>query len=168
MCSSDLNLSVTSGSNQPFGAFYVTGGRVNIGTEIGNLIGAVAGTSSVVVTSAASNATSVGMYLGGSGVITATNNTLAAITVTSSSGSAHNFYGIYGTGSASLILSNNTIGSTTTANSVQVASTTTTQAQRLDAIRYDGTGSVNIEHTVISNLYNASGYNNVGDRKSVV
>ncbi|NLT02955.1 MAG: T9SS type A sorting domain-containing protein, partial [Bacteroidales bacterium] len=157
------NLTVTSGSNQPFRAFYVTGGRVNIGTEAGNLIGAVAGIGKVIVTSSASNATSAGMYLGGSGVITAANNTLGAMTVTSSTGNAHNFYGLYGTGSGTLVLTNNTIGSTTTANSVQVASTTTTQAQRLDAIRYEGTGSVTIENNTISNLYNASTLNNVGN-----
>lgn len=156
------NLNVTSGSNQPFGAFYVTGGRLNIGTEEGNVVGAVSGTGNVVITSAASNATSAGMYLGGSGVITAANNTLGAITVTSSTGNAHNFYGLYGTGSGTLTLTNNTIGSTTTDNSVQVASTTTTQAQRLDAIRYDGSGTVVIENNIISNLYNASTYDNVG------
>jgi len=82
--------------------------------------------------------------------------------VTSSTGNAHNFYGLYGTGSGTLALTNNTIGSTTTDNSVQVASTTTTQAQRLDAIRYDGSGTVVIENNIISNLYNASTYDNVG------
>jgi hypothetical protein len=158
------NLNVTSDSNQPFGAFYVTGGRLNIGTETGNLIGAVAGTGKVVVTSAASNATSAGMYLGGSGVITAANNTLGAITTTSSTGNAHHFYGLYGTGSGNLALTNNTLGSTTTDNSVQVASSTTTQAQRLDAIRYEGTGTVTIENNTVSNLYNASTYNIAGNQ----
>ncbi len=158
------NLNVVSASNQPFAAFYVTGGSVNLGTERGNIIGAMAGNGKIIVTSAASNASSAGIYVGGGGDVAVSNNTLGGITVTSSAGYAHNFYGIYGTGNAQLTVSDNTVGSNTTTQSVQTTSAATSQAQRLDALRYEGTGKWIVERNTVSNLYNASTYNNTGNQ----
>lgn len=158
------NLQVSSSAASPFRAIHVADGLVHLGTLQGNMVGAVAGTSKIMVTSSNANATSAGLYLGGSGDIIAANNQLGAFTVTtSSSGNPHHLYVIHGSGSGHLTIFNNTIGSITTDRSIQTASASTNQPQRLEAIHYDGTGSATIEHNTISRLYNASTYNHTGN-----
>lgn len=156
------NMQVTSNASQPFAAIYVDGGTLNIGTTTGNRIGAVAGNDNIIVNSAATDATSVGLYLSGSGEITVANNTLGAMTLNATAGNAHNFVGLLGSGTGRIHVTKNDIGSTTTINSVRTAGAPTTRAQSLEGIRYEGTGTFIVTGNRLSNLYNAAGSNQAG------
>lgn len=125
------NISISGTSSAfTFYGIYVTSGSVNIGTTTGNTIGATSGTGAITVTNV--NGTTpqvVGIYatVGSPAVISAQNNSIGSINVTTGAATTGGFYGIYFPSTATANISNNTIGSTTTANSIQCSATSSTQ-----------------------------------------
>lgn len=151
------NIKVTSASANPFVAIYIADGSVNVGTTSANIIGAVAGTDAVYVSSSASSATSYGIYTAGSGSINISGNNIGSWDLANSnSGNAHSFKGIYNAGSGSVSVISNTIGSTTTAGSIEASSTSSGYAQALSAIEDNGTGTLLAKGNTIINLVNSS------------
>jgi hypothetical protein len=141
---------------------FIAAGSVNIGTVIGNTIGAATGTGSITITNGSStDANVVGIRYLSSSPATGNiqNNTIGSITTVSTSTFANNFYGIYKSGgTGALTISNNIIGSLTTANSINASSSSTVSTQNIYGISNTATGSVTISGNTIANMINANTY----------
>lgn len=154
------NINLKSNSASCFGAIYVTGGNVNIGTETGNTIGSSTGNGSIYVTSYSTSSNTIyGIYFSGSGSLTISNNTVGSITAANNDAANEtvSIVGIYSSATGTIGVSNNTVGSTSTSNSIWASSYPTgTDAQRVYGIWGAGTTPANmtISGNTISNLRN--------------
>ncbi|MFZ4520777.1 MAG: T9SS type A sorting domain-containing protein [Bacteroidales bacterium] len=158
------NFNVTSSNDIPWMAIDANSGNINIGTSSGNIIGAPAGTGSIVLTNSNSinSATAYGIYVNSPGTIVASNNTIGSITTQgNASNIPYSFTGIYKLGNVagSFTVNNNLIGSSSTAGSIQaITANTSSTAQSVYGIYSNGTGSNVITNNVIANLTDAHAY----------
>jgi hypothetical protein len=150
------NINITSTSDIPFYGIFLEEGAVNIGTTAGNTIGATTGNGSITTTNTSTDATSCGIYLGGSGNVNIQNNIIGSITTVGSVSYSHSFYGIANIAGATTI-SNNTIGSTATPNSIQASSSSqsTTSQDVYGILSLGSSGILTISGNTIANMYNA-------------
>ena len=133
----------------------VAAGLVNVGTSVGNTIGATTGTGSILVTGGATGSNIYGINIAGAGTVDCENNNIGSITTDNTSTLASNFYGINKTATAgTTTISNNVIGSTTTANSITANSASTANAQSVYGILSAGTGTVTLNANTVANLTN--------------
>jgi len=135
----------------------VVAGNINIGTTVGNTIGASTGTGSIAVTGGATATNIYGINIASTGTVDCENNTIASITASNSDGTlATNFWGINKTATAgTTTISNNTIGSST-ANSINANSGSTSNAQTVYGIYSAGTGTVILNTNTVVNLTNGT------------
>lgn len=135
----------------------VIAGAVNIGTSLGNTIGATTGTGSIVVTGGATATNVYGINIAGTGTVDCEYNNIGSITADNASTLATNFYGINKTAtSGTITISNNTIGSTSTANSINANSASTANVQSVYGILSAGTGTLTFNNNIIANLTNST------------
>jgi hypothetical protein len=151
------NISWSNSNTATWTGISVIAGNVNLGTSVGNTVGATTGTSSINITSGNSTATVYGINLAGTGTVVCQNNTIGSITANNDATKASNLYGINKTNTAGTItISNNLIGSITTANSINASSASTSSAQSVFGICTNGTGTVTISNNTIANLNNGT------------
>jgi len=135
----------------------IVAGDVNMGTTIGNTIGAVTGTSSITITGSTTGANVYGINIATAGTVDCENNNIGSITAANGATLASNIYGINKTAVAgTTTISNNTIGSATQANSIQATSGSTANAQSVYGICNAGSGTITINNNMIANLTNGT------------
>ncbi|MFZ4412469.1 MAG: beta strand repeat-containing protein [Bacteroidales bacterium] len=130
-------------------------GAVNV---TGNTIGATTGTGSIIMSNAASGASSYGMLISSytTGLAYINNNTIGSMTT---NGNYTTLYGIFSEGSAPVTITNNTIGSTSTPNSLY-ADCITASGQIMYVMRVRTTAANIISGNAIVNASNGSGAGN--------
>ena len=158
------NISLTSASNltsiTPPGIFtgiYVSSGAVNIGTSVGNTIGATTGTGSISITC---SVTGTFLFISGiyaasasPNIVNISNNNIGSINLTAASAAVqYQFYGIYvpNAVTASYTIADNLVGSTSTANSIAVG-TSSTSITNFVGIASGNTGTVSVPGNTIQN-----------------
>ena len=137
---------------------YVRAGAVNIGTVTGNTIGTGTGTGSISITMSQTGGTSYGIGSASTGTVAIANNTIGSITVSGSAPTiSASFTGISVTAGANTI-SNNIVGSLTTPNSLNAAtSSTSNTGQQVTGIlssSTSGTSGRSITGNTVANLNN--------------
>jgi hypothetical protein len=152
------NFDYTSTNAIPWTGICVVAGKVTIGDQKGNTIGAISGNGSVKVTNSAAEATSIGINILGTGEVTIQNNTIGSITTVNSSTLGHSFYGIYKQSVAgNTTISNNLVGSMDagTTNSINASSDATTGLQTVLGIFCAGTDTNTISGNTIARINNS-------------
>ena len=130
----------------------ISGGRVNVGTVTGNIIGSATGNGSITGT----NLTAIqGINLSGTIYVDIRNNVMGSFTNPTTTSSV---YGIYmNCQGGNVTIKNNNIGSSTTANSLYASATPIANGQLVFGIRYAMvSGTALIEGNTISSLSNNS------------
>ena len=151
------SISWTNSGAATFAGIYITAGTVNIGADLGNVIGAATGIGSIIVSAAATGADMYGIYVGSTATVDCKNNTIAAITTNNAGTFASNFFGIYKSASAgNMYIANNVIGDEATVNSIHAASASTSNSQTVYGIYSSGTATVTITNNKVANLTNSS------------
>jgi hypothetical protein len=149
------NFNYTNSGSYSWQGIYANGGDNNVSN---NCIGSTTGTGSIVFTTGASGGGFVGITQGVYCASTYDNNTIGSITVaTSNPAYSTYFIGMWisstcGTGT----ISNNLIGSTTTANSINISSASTSNAQTVEGMRLQGNNTHNITNNTVANLTNGT------------
>ena len=161
------NFQCYSTNTAPFVGIYLQAGRFNVGTVTGNVLGASTGTGNILLSGyMTSLASSYGIYINTTSIAQISNNTLAAITTSNSYSTAngHSFYAIYKPNSAgNITINDNVVGSLATAQSIQTANASTTDAQALTGIYCQSNGNTLISGNTVANLKNASTRSNVSN-----
>ncbi|MCX6248682.1 MAG: hypothetical protein NTW10_13240 [Bacteroidetes bacterium] len=157
------NFEWSNSLNAKWYGMYVFAGAVNVGTTVGNTIGAPTGTGSITYTAGTAGANIYGIYNSNGGAVNYQNNQVGSITSVNAAASDANIYGIYNnnTGS-SFTFSNNIIGSTTTANSINASSASSGSNQFVYGI-YNGNPNTSImSGNTIANLTNGTTNSTIG------
>jgi hypothetical protein len=137
-------------------AIQLLAGAVNIGTSVGNTIGASSGTGSILVTGGATNSNVYGIRIASGGTVDCQNNIIGSVTASNSSlNFASNLYAIYKTStSGNTNIINNLIGSTITSKSINASSRSINNIQSVVGIRNESAGDITISGNNICNLSN--------------
>lgn len=151
------NITYSNNGNANFSAVNVGAGEVNVGTSVGNIIGAAVGNGSITFSNATTGGEFFGISVSGAEAVNVQNNTIASINVGNAAANATNFRAIFKSATAgNFTASRNIIGSLSTANSIQTTSASTGNAQTLYGIYSEGTGAIVVEENQIENLTNAT------------
>ncbi|MFZ4413424.1 MAG: hypothetical protein ACOYOV_10110 [Bacteroidales bacterium] len=152
------NFNWSNSSTAVWTGINIVAGNVNIGTIVGNTIGATTGTGSITISGGATGLNVYGINIASTGVIDCQNNIIGSITAANANSTfATNFYGINKTAVAgNTTLSNNIIGSNTTLNSIQASSLSTSNAQTVCGIYNAGTSTIIINNNTIANITNST------------
>ena len=162
-------ISYRSGSTEPFYGISIDEGKVNIGTETGNVIGSASSPITITGTNLAANTTSMGIYIGTTQSVSVENNTLSAIILDSPAPYAHNFYGIYNSFSGtSTTIRDNVIGSASAANSIISMSASTGNAQLVYGIVSLGQVTTTIDSNTIANITNGTTNSNTSTAGRII
>ena len=153
------NIQLKSSNTTPFAAIFASTGLINVNS---NVIGEATGVNSIIVTTTTDNSTSYGIQMVSTGNKVASENTVASITLTSSSSNfAHSFTGIYkGYGAYTVSITGNQVGSEITAQSIMISTTGTTNAQNLYGISNDAATTATISNNTVANLVNSTSNTN--------
>ncbi|MEI6508966.1 MAG: hypothetical protein WCO54_10805, partial [Bacteroidota bacterium] len=150
------NIDYSNSTSANWIGIYVIAGDVNIGTTLGNVVGASTGNGSIVFTNT-TNANFYGIYVSSTGTLDIQNNIIGSITLPNAASYATNFNGIKKTATTgSTTISNNSIGSTSTSNSVDAQSASSANQQSVCGIISAGSGTVTISGNTIANLSNGT------------
>ena len=153
----NINWNLNSCYYPSWTSINVSAGDVNIGTTVGNTIGATTGTGSISIQS--DDANTFGIYIASTGIVDCRNNSIGSVT-TSATSYYNNIFCIYKTATAgNTTISNNFIGSTATTNSIYASSTCTSNGgspQQVSGIYNSGSGTITINGNTISKLTNGS------------
>jgi hypothetical protein len=144
-----ISFSTTSASGLPgiFSGISVLGGKVDIGTENGNVIGETSGNGAIVITSATTAGVITGIYSSSTNSVNIRNNKIGSISTAGGNAIGYTFQGIYTAGAAgNYTIASNTIGSSdlSTSNSISVGSATTTAVCTFYGINNAATGTISI------------------------
>lgn len=139
-----------------FCGIYFNKGNANIGTESGNIIGSSTGTGSITVMNSKTSAYSYGICLESYySNFNISNNSIGSITILGSSNDiSHNFCGIYFSTGDSATIYRNTIGSLSTANSINLATPSTSTSRQL----FTGISCsrlIHVKENTVANINNA-------------
>ncbi len=150
----NFNWSNSGGSH--WNAFYHVAGNVNIGTTVGNTIGATTGNGAITCGSNSSGFSIVGLMINGTGNINFSNNTFGSITAANTNATlAVGVFGVYSNASSGTnVFTNNLIGSTTTTNSIYISSVSSTEAQPIHGFYLITTGTNTLSNNIIVNINN--------------
>jgi len=154
-----------SGAANWFG-IHISAGAVNIGTTLGNTIGGLTGTGSVLLTNGATGGLACMINIASSGAVNVENNNIGSVTTnTANAAHAFNLIGVQKTATAGATgINKNTIGSSVTADSFRASSTSTGNAQVLYGIYSQGTGVITINENIIANNANSTTNTTAGTR----
>jgi hypothetical protein len=153
---SGISISTSSNAGIPgiFSGISVLSGAVNIGTTVGNTIGAESGNGSILITSSSSGGVITGIYATSVSTVSIKNNSIGAINTGGTAAVGYDFYGIYAAGSAgNFTIASNLIGSESSSNSIRVgiSGVTTTGICSFTGIRTTNTGTKTILDNIIQN-----------------
>jgi putative cofactor-binding repeat protein len=160
------NFTYSNTTNANWNGIYIQNGLVDIGTSAGNSIGATTGTNSIQFTNATTGGYFYGINLVGGGNVTCENNSIGSITTSNTNAAnATNFIGINKENSSGItVINKNLIGSLTSANSINTAPASTSNAQILQGIVSAGTGAITINENTTANLTNSTSNTNTATR----
>ncbi|MEI6751657.1 MAG: hypothetical protein WCK78_00680 [Paludibacter sp.] len=156
------NFAWSNSSSATWTGINIAGGLVNIGTTIGNTIGANTGTGSISITSGATGNVVYGICLAGSGTTDSENNIIGSINTINASTDGSTLYAISRTGSGIATINNNLIGSNSTANSLNATSASTANSQAVCGIFNSTSSALTVNGNTIANLTNATTNSTLG------
>ncbi len=144
------------GAGGVFSGIYFSRGNANIGTALGNTIGSSTGTGSISVTNSSTAGYSSGIYLESYySYFNISNNNIGSITILGSSNNvSHKFLGISFNTGDSITIYRNTIGSLNTANSINLATPSTSNSVQ-SFIGIKCSRLLNIKENIVANINNA-------------
>jgi len=145
-------------SNPAFLGIGQSNGNVNVGTAIGNVIGATTGNNSIKLTTTATGGAAIIGYRasGGTGnTVNFANNSFGSITTIGSGTLGASILAFNATGGTNINFTNNLVGSLTTANSINASSATTGNTQSVTGFQVTGGTNTSITGNTIANLNNA-------------
>ena len=149
------NFSWSNSANAKWTGININAGVLNVGTDTGNTLGSGTSTGSITYTAATTNANIYAVYINSPNTVNVYNSTIGSITGGNASTLATNFYGIYKTAVAGkTVIYNNLIGSNTIAKSINLTSTSTSNAQFLYGIYSAGTDTLTITKNTFKNIFN--------------
>ena len=146
------NFSWSNSGSASWTGIDIAGGDVNIGTTIGNIIGAAVSGGQITVIGGSTNTNVYGINIAGTGVINCQHNIIGSFNATNNGGAnSTNFYGINKMSGAggNTTISNNAISNI-------VSSSSTNDPQSMIGINNDGNGYVNITSNTINNMNNGT------------
>lgn len=150
-----VNNSATANTGAPglFSGISVLGGRINIGTTTGNIIGATKGIGAISASATITGNYIAGIYCTTSSLIEVRNNQIGSIAAGGANNIGFSFHGIHTIGTGQYVVTNNVIGSLTTNHSVSIgiSGVTTTGVCTLNGINNASTGGLIVSENRIQN-----------------
>jgi trimeric autotransporter adhesin len=144
----------TANTGNGFIGIGIANGNVDVGTTIGNVIGAASGSGAITISTTASAGTQWGIRLGAGNNLNVANNIIGAFNVGGTGAISTNFIGIGTGGGVTINVMNNTI------NGIVMSASSSATAQSLTGISIvNGTTSIVSGNTIqnLSNLYTGTG-----------